>query len=58
LQLIQVCDERRLYEPRQRHGLIHGRVLDAADEHRRQVDIELLLVGRLLGLRYVQILAS
>src|SRR5258708_25771309 len=53
---IQIGDERHLDHAGQRHGLIDCGVLDATDERRRQVDVELLLA---LGvLRHSVMLAS
>jgi hypothetical protein len=43
VELLEICDQRQFDETRQRHRLIDGGVLHAADQELRQIDVELLL---------------
>lgn len=55
---LEVGEERYFDQPRQRHLLVDRRVLDASDEKRRQVHVELLLLVNRLILRHHLMLAS
>jgi hypothetical protein len=44
-----MSNERFFDEPRQRYGLVDGSMLDATDERRRQIHVELLFLDA--GLR-------
>jgi hypothetical protein len=58
LQAIQIRGESRLDQPRQRRSLIDGGVLDATDERRRQIDVELLFVLSRSRLHHAEMLAN